>query len=264
MEYLGDVDKVLQMAKADFDKGEYQWVAEVTNTIVFADPTNTDARLLCADALEQLGYQAESGPWRNEYLTAAQELRHGNANFTASTKSTGDMVKALSAPMLFDYMAIVMDKQALADRDFTMNVILPDVGEQHMLRVKNGVLLVYADTLSDDADVSITCPKNALFAILTNNQETVAKAVKVEGSAELLTLMMENMNQLPITGTNPFNIIDRNGFAGRSVGRPPRSRENSKMLSTQIKSCLFLLETDSFCSLTVALHTRICQPTVES
>ena len=35
------------------------------------------------------------------------------ANFTASTKSTGDMVKALSAPMLFDYMAIVMDKQAL-------------------------------------------------------------------------------------------------------------------------------------------------------
>ena len=153
-------------------------------------------------------YQAESGPWRNEYLTAAQELRYGNANFTASTKSTGDMVKALSAPMLFDYMAIVMDKQALADRDFTMNVILPDVGEQHMLRVKNGVLLVYADTLSDDADVSITCPKNALFAILTNNQETVAKAVKVEGSAELLTLMMENMNQFPITGANPFNIIE--------------------------------------------------------
>ena len=208
VEYLGDVDNVLQMAKADFDKGEYQWVAEVTNTIVFADPTNTDARLLCADALEQLGYQAESGPWRNEYLTAAQELRHGNANFTASTKSTGDMVKVLSAPMLFDYMAIVMDKQALADRDFTMNVILPDVGEQHMLRVKNGVLLVYADTLSDDADVSITCPKNALFAILTNNQETVTQAVKVEGSAELLTLMMENMNQFPITEANPFNIIE--------------------------------------------------------
>ena len=208
VEYLGDVDNVLQMAKADFDKGEYQWVAEVTNTIVFADPTNTDARLLCADALEQLGYQVESGPWRNEYLTAAQELRHGNANFTASTKSTGDMVKVLSAPMLFDYMAIVMDKQALADRDFTMNVILPDVGEQHMLRVKNGVLLVYADTLSDDADVSITCPKNALFAILTNNQETVTQAVKVEGSAELLTLMMENMNQFPITEANPFNIIE--------------------------------------------------------
>ena len=222
VEYLGDVDKALQMAKADFDKGEYQWVAEITNAIVFADPTNIDARLLCADAMEQLGYQAESGPWRNEYLTAAQELRHGNANLTAAAqelrhgnanltaaaKNTGEMVKALSAPMLFDYMAIVMDKQALADEDFTVNVTLPDVGERHMLRVKNGVLLVYKNTLSDSADVSVTCPKNALFAILTNNQETVAKAVQIEGRAELLTRMMENMNQFRITGTNPFNIIE--------------------------------------------------------
>ena len=222
VEYLGDVDKALQMAKADFDKGEYQWVAEITNAIVFADPTNIDARLLCADAMEQLGYQAESGPWRNEYLTAAQELRHGNANLTAAAqelrhgnanltaaaKNTGEMVKALSAPMLFDYMAIVMDKQALADEDFTVNVTLPDVGERHMLRVKNGVLLVYKNTLSDSADVSVTCPKNALFAILTNNQETVAKAVQIKGRAELLTRMMENMNQFRITGTNPFNIIE--------------------------------------------------------
>ena len=205
---LGDVDKALQMAKADFDKGEYQWVAEITNAIVFADPTNIDARLLCADAMEQLGYQAESGPWRNEYLTAAQELRHGNANLTAAAKNTDEMVKALSAPMLFDYMAIVMDKQALADEDFTVNVTLPDVGERHMLRVKNGVLLVYKNTLSDSADVSVTCPKNALFAILTNNQETVAKAVQIEGRAELLTRMMENMDQFRITGTNPFNIIE--------------------------------------------------------
>ena len=132
VEDLGDSDRVLQMAKADFDKGEYQWAAEVTNTLVFADTTNTDARLLFADAPEQLGYQAESGSWRNEYLTAAQELHHGNANFTAATKSTGSMIKALSAPMLFDYMAILMDKQALADVDFFKNVTLPDVSEQHM------------------------------------------------------------------------------------------------------------------------------------
>lgn len=118
------------------------------------------------------------------------------------------MIKALSAPMLFDYMAIVMDKAALADYDFIMNVSLPDVGEQHMLRVKNGVILVYANTLSEEADVSITCPKDALFAILTNNRETVAQAVRVEGRAELLALMMEHMNQFPINGTNPFNIIE--------------------------------------------------------
>lgn len=112
------------------------------------------------------------------------------------------MIKALSAPMLFDYMAIVMDKQALTDYDFTMNVTLPDVGEQHILHIKNGVMLVYENSLSDKADISLNCPKNALFAILTNNKEAVKQAVKAEGNTELLTLMMENMNQFQITGTN--------------------------------------------------------------
>ena len=160
------------------------------------------------------------------------------------------MVKALSAPMLFDYMAIVMDKQALADRDFTMNVILPDVGEQHMLRVKNGVLLVYADTLSDDADVSITCPKNALFAILTNNQETVTQAVKVEGSAELLTLMMENMNQFPITGSQP---LQHHRAVTASRGGPwedrPAREKTARCFQRKLKAVCFCWKQTAFAAL---------------
>ena len=35
VEYMGDTSEVLKKAKADFDAGEYQWVAEVTNVIVF-------------------------------------------------------------------------------------------------------------------------------------------------------------------------------------------------------------------------------------
>ena len=90
-------------------------------------------------------------PSSNLDMAAIDDLRQVLSLWKKPVSYT-HLVKALSAPMLFDYMAIVMGKQALADRDFTMNVILPDVGEQHMLRVKNGVLLVYADTLSDDAD----------------------------------------------------------------------------------------------------------------
>ncbi|MBU5449141.1 alkyl/aryl-sulfatase [Acetivibrio sp. MSJd-27] len=209
VEYLGDVDKVLRMAKKDYEAGEYQWVAEVTNTIVFVDPENIDARLLCADALEQLGYQAESGPWRNAYLTAALELRNGNrAQSVKQAKNTGAMVLEMTASMMFDYMGILLDKQALADYDFTMNVNLPDVGEQHILRIKNGVLLVYENAQSDAADVSITCPKNALFYLLTNNQENMAKAMKAEGKAELVTLLAEHMNQVPVSGKSTFHIIE--------------------------------------------------------
>ena len=209
VEYLGDVDRVLRMAKKDYEAGEYQWVAEVTNTIVFADPKNEDARLLCADALEQLGYQAESGPWRNAYLTAALELRSGNSSQAAKTaKNTGAMVREMTAPMMFDYMGILLDKQALEDYDFTVNVSLPDVSQQYMLQIKNGVVLVYEDTLSDKADVSVTCPKNALFYIITNDQENMAKTLKVEGNAKLVALLAENMNQVPVSGPSAFNIIE--------------------------------------------------------
>ena len=207
VEYLGDMDAVLRMAKADFDKGEYQWVAEITNTIVYADPTNEAARLLCADALEQLGYQAESGPWRNAYLTAALELRYGNQAMNAAQTKSNGFVLQMTAEMMFDYMGILMDKDALADKDFTINVTLTDVNEQHMLHVKNGVLLVYEDAQRTNADVSLTCPKNALFYILTNNQQGLA-AIPMQGNAELITLLAQSMNQFPVQGIVPFNIVE--------------------------------------------------------
>lgn len=208
VEYLGDVDKVLRMAKADFDAGEYQWVAEITNVLVYADPTNRAARLLCADALEQLGYQAESGVWRNAYLTAALELRHGNQALNAEqVKPDASFLTEMTPTMIFDYMGIVMDKQALADQDFTMNVTLMDLKQQYVLHIKNGVLLVYENDHREDADVSITCPKNALLLILMNNAEGMA-AVPVQGDASLLKLLMASMNQVSVTDIPDFNIIE--------------------------------------------------------
>ncbi|EWF66012.1 beta-lactamase domain-containing protein [Klebsiella michiganensis] len=77
VDYMGGADAILKKAKEDYNQGNYRWVAQVVSKIVFADPGNLEARNLEADALEQLGYQAESGPWRNFYLTGAQELRNG-------------------------------------------------------------------------------------------------------------------------------------------------------------------------------------------
>jgi len=71
----GGAEAVLERARASFAEGDYRWVVEVVNHVVFADPENEPARLLQADALEQLGFQSESGPWRDFYLTGAMELR---------------------------------------------------------------------------------------------------------------------------------------------------------------------------------------------
>lgn len=85
VEYMGGEDTILKKAKKSYRDGDYQWVAEVTKHVIFSNPNNEEAKLLCADALEQLGYIAESGPWRNEYLTGAQELRFGKTLIPVST-----------------------------------------------------------------------------------------------------------------------------------------------------------------------------------
>ncbi|MED5787660.1 alkyl sulfatase dimerization domain-containing protein, partial [Enterobacter hormaechei] len=80
-----------------------RWVAQVMNKVVFADPNNKAARELEADAFEQLGYQAESGPWRNAYLTGAQELRNGVKRMPTPNNASPDAVRGMSTEMIFDY-----------------------------------------------------------------------------------------------------------------------------------------------------------------
>lgn len=209
VEYLGDTDKVLKMAKKDFDAGEYQWVAEITSVLIYADPENKAARLLCADALEQLGYQAESGSWRNVYLSGAKELREGNlSSADAKGKNSGDVVKNMTAPMIFNYMGILLDKQAMATEEFKINITLPDVQEKYLLHLKNGVLLYYENGYSNDADLTMTCPKNALLLILNGNFEGLTQAMKAEGDTEVLKLLMKNLNQFNLNAEKSFNLIE--------------------------------------------------------
>ena len=87
---MGGADAVLARARADFEKGEYRWVAQAVNYVVFADPDNAAARELQADTLEQLGYQAENGTWRNFYLSAARELRDGVVVMPTPSTATPD------------------------------------------------------------------------------------------------------------------------------------------------------------------------------
>ncbi len=209
VEYLGDTGKVLRMAKEDFDAGEYQWVAEITSVLVYADPENKAARLLCADALEQLGYQSESGAWRNAYLCGAKELREGNLSGAGTKgKNGGDVVKNMTAPMIFNYMGILLDKQALEGEETKILVTLPDVQEKYLLHIKDGVLLYYENGYAEDASLSITCPKNALLLILNGDFESLTKAMKAEGDTEILKTIMKNLNQFNLNAEKSFHLIE--------------------------------------------------------
>ena len=77
VEFMGGADELLRRARSSFEDGDYRWVAQVVNHLVFAEPSLREARELQADALEQMGYQAESGTWRNAYFTAPTNCETG-------------------------------------------------------------------------------------------------------------------------------------------------------------------------------------------
>ncbi len=202
VEYLGSTDAVLRKARKDFEKGDYQWVAQITKELVFADPSNQRARNLCADALEQLGYQAESGAWRNAYLMGAAELRKGNLSGLARTANgLGSAMKEMTVDMLLDYISILTDANAAQNDDVTLNLIVTDVNERFYVTRKNGILLSYSGENRPDAQATVTCKRLQLLALMQGQQ---AGQVQVSGDATALKRLLAYASKFEKT----FNVIE--------------------------------------------------------
>ena len=202
VEYLGSTDAVLRKARKDFEKGDYQWVAQITKELVFADPSNQRARNLCADALEQLGYQAESGAWRNAYLMGAAELRKGNLSGLARTANgLGSAMKEMTVDMLLDYISILTDANAAQNDDVTLNLIVTDVNEKFYVTRKNGILLSYSGENRPDAQATVTCKRLQLLALMQGQQ---AGQVQVSGDATALKRLLAYASKFEKT----FNVIE--------------------------------------------------------
>lgn len=169
VEFMGGADEVLRKARESFDKGEYRWVAEVLNHLVFADPTNQAARDLEADALEQMGYQTESSTWRNAYLNGAQELRLGTPKlpFKTGTGST-DSISALTLGMVLNYLGIRLNGPEAAGRESVINLVVTDTDEEAVLRLRNGTLSHSLERRAEEADAEIRTTRETIDRIVAD------------------------------------------------------------------------------------------------
>lgn len=188
VEALGGADAVLKLVKAAIDKGDYRWAAMLGNHLVFAQPDNQAAKSLQADALEQLGYQAENALWRNMYLTAAMELRNGVP--AGGTKSnTADLVKAMTPKMFFDFLAVRLDSDKAQGHDMLLNWEFGDLGQAYALTLRNGVL-THREGSNAGADVTVKLDKSTLDKISLRQFDfpTALKegAIKLEGNGKKL------------------------------------------------------------------------------
>ena len=190
VEIAGGPEALLAKARTAFGRGEYRWVAELVNHLVFADPDNVEARALQADALEQMGYQAESGPWRAFYLTGAQELRNPRPKSDKPRQGAAGQLRSLPADDLLASLAVRLNgEKAGAAGDMAMTVLFTETDERFAVSVENAVL--HHAVGQGGPEVALTRP--ALIALVigeTTLEQALADAtVAGEGAAELGRLL---------------------------------------------------------------------------
>jgi len=200
VEFMGGKDAVNEKARLSFDQGEYRWVAEVMKHAVFADPKNEEAKELLADTLEQLGYQSESGPWRSVYLQGAFELRNGIPTSGGLVTATPDTIKAMTPDMLFDYLAVRLNAEKAAGKNFSINIDFTDLKSHYTLSVANSVLN-HSQKQIANADVTLKLSMETLNGIQLGETtfDDAAKngTIKIEGDKQVFDdfiLMLDDFN----------------------------------------------------------------------
>ncbi len=164
VEAIGGAAKVLEQMRAAMAKGDYRWAAQLGNHLVFAEPDNRAAREAQADALEQLGYQAENATWRNMYLSGANELRNGLPDYAVSPASA-DLIRAIEPAMYFDVLAVRLDVDKAVGRDMTLNWVFSDLNKPFALTLRNGVLTYREGSRHVRADATVTMSHDTLVRI---------------------------------------------------------------------------------------------------
>ncbi len=177
VEYMGGADAIMDKAQRDFANGDYRWVAEILNHLVYSDPTNTDAKNLLADTLEQLGYQAEAGTWRGLYLSATKDLREGVKELPVVDFASASTIEAMPFDLYLDGLSTRLNGQNAGGASIGLNVVFTGTDEKWLLELEYGVLQYYENTHRSDADVTLTLTP-AEFRNVAEGKTTIDDAVK--------------------------------------------------------------------------------------
>jgi alkyl sulfatase BDS1-like metallo-beta-lactamase superfamily hydrolase len=194
VEYFGGFDVALRRAREDYNKGEYRWVAEIANHLVFADPSNQEARQLAADTYEQLGYLSEAATWRNSYLFAAHEIRSGMPRVASRGGVAPDALAALPLDVFFDLLAVRLNGPKARGKRAVLNWVFSDTGQIFALNLENAALTHRSGARAADADATLTLTRKTLNAIMslrsTFPQAVADGSITIEGDgAKLLDVL---------------------------------------------------------------------------
>lgn len=186
VEMMGGSEAIIEQARTDFTKGEYRWVAELLNHLVFAEPGNKAAKNLLAQTYDQMAYVAESGPWRDVYLTGALELRQGAPTKGIDLANAIDLIEETPVNQFFELMAVMLNGPKADGKTFVLNINFTDLSENYVLELENAVLHQRKGRLSEEADATIHITHALFVKMLTGgagaSEILFSDDISIEGS----------------------------------------------------------------------------------
>jgi alkyl sulfatase BDS1-like metallo-beta-lactamase superfamily hydrolase len=177
VEMMGGSAKIIAKGRDLFNEGKYKHATEILNKLVYAEPTNQEAKDLLADNFEQLGYQQESPSVRNSFLAGAYELRNGIPTGASPKTTSPDLVGAMTTELFLDFLAIRLDSKKAGDDHFVFNLITPDKNEKFVVELSNATLTNLAGHTAKNADLTMTVDRKSLEKVMFG-QTTLEELIK--------------------------------------------------------------------------------------
>jgi len=209
LELMGGADKVVAVAQAAFDQGEYRWAAELLNQAVFGAPDHKAAKELLARTYDQMGYQSESSTWRNSYLTAATELRDGPPKKGVDRSFFIEALRQTPIERFLEAMAAGLDGAAAEGKDLKINLVLSDTRESFVLWIENAVLHYRKAAPAADANATLTLTKEIFIKMMAGTagvkDTLLSDELKVDGSKIDLVRFFTLIDKAPAT----FAIVSK-------------------------------------------------------
>ena len=207
VEFMGGSEALLEKAAAYQAKGEYRWVGEVLNHLVFAEPDNIAAREMLAEAYRQMAYQAESGPWRDIYLSAALELIRGSVEVNNVAMSSKAFLEQVPLKEFMKALSVKLDAEKAEGVQLKINLLFSDSDTNFVLTLRNSVMYYQQLPADSDADVTLTLTQKLFVQILLGEAGIKSLIGSDELSVDGSVLKLLKFFSLLGAAQDDFNIV---------------------------------------------------------
>ena len=210
VEYMGGPEALVAKARIDFDLGDFRWVVQAMHHLVFAHPQFIPGRTLLAEAMEQLGYQAESSTWRNAYLLGALEVRRDPTHPAKPRPMVGAMGLLAFLPIdrYLQHLAVRVNGPKAQSLRAKIDWVMRDEGRVYRLTLRHGALTSLPGSHGDQADAVITLDRPTLMAIVEARSDFGAAidagSLQVSGDQQTVRSLFACMDTFDFN----FNIIE--------------------------------------------------------